>query len=150
MMFLAQSIFMTPGLIIFGLIEGAGEMNLDTLDKYPWITLLVQGGGTVGSILIILLFWRYFNKGTLKEIGFRGPLKDLGFGLFLGAISVTVITFILMLTGNITLLNSFSEREFTIYAITFLLLFILVGVFEEMFFRGYVMQRWLVEEIKNG
>ena len=138
-MFLAQAIFMTPGLVIFELMEGAGGTNLDAMDTYPWITLLVQGGGTVGSIFVIYLLWRYLNKGTLKEIGFRGPLKDLGFGLFLGAISITVITFILMLTGNITLMNSFSEPEFTIYAITFLILFILVGVFEEMFFRGYVM-----------
>src|SRR5690606_35583110 len=29
--------------------------------------------------------------------------------------------------------------EFSIYTLTFLLLFILVGFFEEMFFRGYVM-----------
>src|SRR5690625_993937 len=138
-MFLAQAIFMTPGLVIFELMEGAGETNLDILDKYPWITLLVQGGGTVGSILIILLFWRYLNKSTLKEIGFRGSLRDLGFGLFLGALSITVITFILMLTGNISLINSFSDPEFTVYALTFLILFILVGFFEEMFFRGYVM-----------
>src|SRR5690625_8005251 len=79
-MFLAQAIFMTPGLVIFELMEGAGGTNLDAMDTYPWITLLVQGGGTVGSIFVIYLLWRYLNKGTLKEIGFRGPLKDLGFG----------------------------------------------------------------------
>ncbi len=145
LMLIAQSVFMMPGFVIFDLIEGADEVvssNQDimlVLDKYPWIVLLVQGGGTVGAICVTFLLWRYLNKGTIKDLGFRGSLNDLGFGLFLGAISITVITFILMVSGNITLINSFSEPKFTIYALTFLILFILVGVFEEMFFRGYVM-----------
>ena len=144
-MLLAQSIFMTPGLIIFGYMEGVNELTTSNedimlaLEKYPWIILLVQGGGTVGAICVTFLLWRYLNKGTIKDLGFRGSLKDLGFGLFFGAISITVITFILMVTGNITLMNSFLEPEFTVYTLTFLILFILVGIFEEMFFRGYVM-----------
>lgn len=157
-MLFAQSIFMIPGMLIFDLIKDASELNSSDLDimlafdQYPWIVLLVQGGGTIGAICVTLLLWRYLNKGTIKELGFRGSLKDLGFGLFLGAMSITIITFILMISRNVTLMNSFSEPEFTVYALTFLILFILVGIFEEMFFRGYVMatiasrgnQKWLI------
>lgn len=144
-MFLAQSIFMIPGFMVFGLIEGVNELSssnhdiMMALNKYPWIVLLVQGGGTAGAILITFLLWRFLNKETVKALGFRGSLKDLGFGLFLGAISITLIFFVLMVTGNVTLMNSFSEPEFTVYALTFLIMFLLVGIFEEMFFRGYVM-----------
>lgn len=157
-MLLAQSIFMIPGFVAFGMIEGANELvssNEDimrALDSYPWIILLVQGGGTVGAICVTFLLWRIMNKETIESLGFRGSLKDLGFGLFLGAISITIITFILMVSGNVTLMNSFLEPEFTVYALTFLIMFILVGVFEEMFFRGYVMstmasrgnQKWVI------
>lgn len=149
-MLLAQFAFMTPGILVFYLVESTN--NLASLDKYPWITLLIQGGGTAGAICVTFLVWRYLNKGTITTIGFRGSIKDLGFGLFLGAISITVIFFILLFTGNITLVNSMLEPEFTVYTITFLLMFILVGIFEEMFFRGYVMstmasrgnQKWMI------
>jgi membrane protease YdiL (CAAX protease family) len=145
MMLLAQAVFMIPGFVVFGLIEGVNELaysNQDimvALNKYPWIVLLVQGGGTMGAIGVTFLLWRFLNKETIKALGFRGSLKDLGFGLFLGAISIIVIFFILMVSGNITLMNSFLEPKFTVYTLTFLLLFLLVGIFEEMFFRGYVM-----------
>ena len=57
---------------------------MTALDSHPWVFLLIHGGGTAGAILATYLLWRFINKGTLKQIGFRGSLKDLWFGLFLG------------------------------------------------------------------
>ena len=71
-MFLAQAIFMIPGFMVFGLIEGVNELSssnhdiMMALNKYPWIVLLVQGGGTAGAILITFLLWRFLNKKTVK------------------------------------------------------------------------------------
>lgn len=99
-----------------------------------------------------MLLWRFVNKGSLKELGFRGPLKDLAFGLVLGAISIAVIFFILLASGNVTLVNSLMKPDFSVYSLSFLVLFILVGFSEEIFFRGYVMStmegrgnpKWLI------
>lgn len=143
-MFIAQIISMIPGIILLTVQELANDadpFNFDIMaafDNHPWLSLLTQGGGTAGGILITLLLWRYLNKKSMKELGLRGPIKDLGFGLFLGAASITVIFLVLIMSGNIELINSFSNPEFTVFTFSFLIMFILVGFFEEMFFRGYV------------
>lgn len=144
-MFIAQQIFAVPGSVVLTLIDFPfqdGNYMIDlnaAFDRHPWVFLMTQGGGTVGGMLATVLLWRFVNKGTLKELGFRGSLKDFSFGLFLGALSIFFIFLMLLATGNITLQNPLSKPEFSIYTLTFLLLFILVGFFEEMFFRGYVM-----------
>jgi len=144
-MFIAQQIFAIPGGVLLAIVDFPfqdGNYNMDiqaAFDRHPWIFLLTQGGGTVGGMLATVLLWRFVNKGTLKELGFRGSLKDLGFGLLLGAVSIAIIFFVLLASGNVTMLNSFTKPAFSVYALSYLLLFILVGFFEEMFFRGYVM-----------
>ncbi|QUW21452.1 CPBP family intramembrane metalloprotease [Sporosarcina sp. Marseille-Q4063] len=144
---IVQQLFSLPGTLLLIFAEAPSLINGETgtadivtaLDTHPWIFLLMQGGGSVGGILITYLLWRFINKGTIKQLGFRGSLKDLWFGLFLGAISITVIFIVLLATGNVTLVNPLSSPQFSVYTISFLILFILVGFSEEMFFRGYVM-----------
>ncbi len=144
-MVIVQQLFSLPGLLLLISMEahsggGFNYLAIQTaFDTHPWIFLLVQGGGTAGGIVITLLLWRFLNKGSLKELGIRGSMKDLWFGLFLGALSICVIFIVLMATANVSLINSLLNPHFSMFTITFLLLFILVGVFEEMFFRGYVM-----------
>lgn len=144
---IVQQLFSLPGALLLIFAEAPSLMNgemgsadiVNALDTHPWIFLLVQGGGSVGGILITYLLWRFINKGTLKSLGFRGSLKDLWFGLFLGAISIFVIFIVLLATGNVTLVNPLLSPQFSVYTISFLILFILVGFSEEMFFRGYIM-----------
>ncbi len=157
-MFLVQTIFSLPGIILLIMTEITNTANISTfdimeaLDEHPWITLITQGGGTVGGIFITILLWRFVNKRPLKELGFRGSGNDFGFGLLLGALSITVIFILLMVTENVTLINHFSDPEFTAYTLAFAFMFILVGLFEEMFFRGYVIttmlnrgnKRWVI------
>lgn len=157
-MFVGQQLFALPGVFVLLFTDSSSMMTgseadlLASFDDYPWIFLLTQGGGTIGGMLVTVLLWKFLNKGTLHTLGFRRPLKDLGFGLLLGAISIVLIFIILYATGDVTLLNPFSQPEFSVYTLTFLLLFILVGFFEEMFFRGYVMRtmadrgnpKWLI------
>ena len=144
-MLIFQQLFALPGTFLFIFTEVSFSEGFDasdimtTLDSHPWIFLLISGGGTVGAILITYLLWRFVNKGTLKQLGFRGSLKDLWFGLFLGAISITLIFILLMATANVTLLNPLSSPQFSVFTLSFLIMFILVGVSEEMFFRGYIM-----------
>ena len=141
-MLIVQQLFSLPGMLLLFFIEAPSsdyQDVLSALDAHPWISLLTQGGGTAGGILITCLLWRFMNKRTLKQLGFKGSLNDLWFGLILGALSITVIFIILLATANLTLLNSLASPQFSLFTVTFLLLFILVGIFEEMFFRGYIM-----------
>ncbi|WP_186577031.1 CPBP family intramembrane glutamic endopeptidase [Aquibacillus kalidii] len=144
-MLIAQVIFSIPGTIIFFFNEMSNLSSFSTdeimtsLDQYPWLYLLAQGGGTLGAIISTYLIWRFVNKKSLKELGFRGSMADLGFGLLLGAVSITVIFGILLSTGNVELLNSFNNPNFSTYTLSFLIMFLLVGLFEEMLFRGYMM-----------
>lgn len=141
-----QSILTIPGMVMLASIEGLVSLNLSNeelmlmLDSYPWLFLAVQGGGTLGGILATILLWRSINKKSLRELGFTKSLSDFLFGLALGALSITLIFFVLLITKNISLLNSFINPEFSTYTLTFLILFIAVAFFEEMFFRGYVMK----------
>jgi len=145
-MYIAQGIFSIPGMIFLAVTELTHQSATITFDimsafeNQPWVLLLTQGGGTIGGILATILLWRFLNKKTIKELGFKGSWKDLLFGLFLGAISITIIFFLLIATGDIKLLNLITQPDFNSFTISFLIMFILVGFFEEMFFRGYVMQ----------
>lgn len=141
---IGQGIFMLPGITLVSIIEiSSGEISMEvdgSSISNPWMILLTQGAGTIGGIAATLVVWRAINKKYPPELGLRGQGKDLFFGLFLGAASITVIFFVLLATGNITLLNSLSSPQITMFTLTYLILFILVGFFEEMFFRGYVMK----------
>lgn len=140
-MFAAQIIFTLPGSIILiftqAVIEDGG-ISVELNPANEWIFLLTNGIGTLGGLVATLLIWRFINRQTFPKMGLRWHGKDLGFGLLLGALSITVIFFILYTTGNITLLNSLSAPEFTVFTFLFLVMFILVGLFEEIFFRGYI------------
>ena len=157
-MFIGQTIFALPGTILLGIMDAMNNpdtLSLDIMvlsDEYPWVFLLMQGGGTVGGLIVTLILWRYMNKKSMGELGFRGSLTDLVYGLLLGAGSIAVIFILLLVSGNVEVVNAFSEPMFSTYTITFLIIFILVGFFEEIFFRGYVMttmanrgnKKWLI------
>ncbi|GKV70135.1 hypothetical protein NCCP2716_26330 [Sporosarcina sp. NCCP-2716] len=144
-MLVAQQIFSLPGALLLFLYElpaltSSTEMDiLQIYDGHPWLYVITQGGAVVGSILVTYILWRFVNKGSLRSLGFRWSFADFAYGLFLGAASITVIFLLLLATGNIAMVNSFGAPEFSAYTIAFLLMYILVGISEEMFFRGYVM-----------
>lgn len=146
-MTVGQSIFMFPGMIY--ILSSAETIDYTLLfegDIYgligdsPMNFFLIQGIATIGGFITTLLVWKYINKGTLKEIGFRGPIRDLGFGLLLGALSITAIFVILVITGDATLETALTKPNITAATFIYLVVFIFVGLFEEAFFRGYVME----------
>lgn len=143
--FIANGIFMLPGMTLLTILEiSSGEIAIeidgDLGNMSPWMVLLTQGAATVGGIAATLVVFRAINKKYPNQLGLQGRGKDFGFGLLLGAAAITVIFFILLVTGDVTLLSSLLKPTFTWYTLAFLILFILVGFFEEMFFRGYVMK----------
>src|SRR6185437_10076716 len=116
-MLIVQQLFSLPGVFLLIFMEApfSGELGnvdiLTALDSHPWVFLLMQGGSMAGGILITFLLWRFINKGNMRQLGFRGSLKDLWFGLFLGAVSITVIFIVLLATANVTLINPLTSPQ---------------------------------------
>lgn len=141
--FIGQGIFMFPGLTLYsimGITNGNATIPSDFATMGPAMILLTQGMGTVGGIAATLVVFRAINKKYPNQLGLKGKGKDFIFGLFLGALSITMIFIILLMTNQLSLLTRITDPQFSWYTLSFLILFILVGFFEEMFFRGYVMQ----------
>lgn len=93
-------------------------------------------------MLSVWLFWKLFDKKPIKEIGFlniKKGYKDLIKGLAFGALSMIIVFIILLASRNISLQNPLTSPNLNISMLTGLVLFILVGLNEEMFARGYCM-----------
>ena len=92
----------------------------------------------LGAIFLIL---KWIDRQQLTDLGFtspRGHFRDLGFGLMLGAVSMSLIFLGLAGTGQIVVIhNRFLNHHLPGSLLSGLLLFILVGLREEIFSRGY-------------
>lgn len=141
LMFAGQILFTIPGFIVILFTQTVieeGGMSIEIDAANDWIFLLTNGVGTLGGLVATLLVWRLINRQKFARIGLRWNGKDFIFGLLLGAVSITIIFFILYALGHVTLLNSLAAPQFSIFTFLFLILFIIVGLFEEIFFRGYI------------
>lgn len=146
-----------PGVYLYrtSLFEAGSLDNLVELSQYPWIELSMNGGGVLGALLGSLLLWKFMNKGRIVDLGFaidKLQFRDFVFGLLLGGASMALIFAVLLLTGALQLHSNLLVPEFSTYSLTFLILFLLVGFSEEIFFRGYIMRtmvdrnnpKWLI------
>lgn len=155
LMFVGQILFTIPGMAVLFITDAVisdSGISIEVDGSNELIFLLTNGFGTIGGLVVTLLVWRFINREKLVKIGLAWRLKDLLFGLFLGALSITILFCILYLSGSISLVNPLSEPKFSIYTGLFFILFIFVGLFEEIFFRGYLIQtmasrhnkKWLI------
>jgi len=147
--FLAANILSTIIAVIFTIITmisaGTGtdlqELILTVMSNKT-LEFIMQIVQCVCMILAVLLFWKVFDKKPLKKLGFTSPivnLKDLIYGLVFGALSITVVFIVLLQTNQITLVNSISQPNVSWFLISDLVLFVFVGINEELFSRGYCM-----------
>lgn len=114
--------------------------QFSSMSHFPGVTLfLIQ---CIVMIFFVVLFWKVWDKRKLSDIGFtniKSSWKDLCIGLLIGAISFTIVAIMLLLTNSVELSNNFSQPNFTSALITQLIIFIFVGINEELFSRGYCM-----------
>lgn len=114
--------------------------QFSSMSHFPGVTLfLIQ---CIVMIFFVVLFWKVWDKRKLSDIGFtniKSSWKDLCIGLIMGAISFTIVAIILLLTNSVELSNNFSQPNFSSALITQLIIFIFVGINEELFSRGYCM-----------
>jgi membrane protease YdiL (CAAX protease family) len=91
-------------------------------------------------IFYVFLFWRIFERKSIRYIGFtnvKGNLNDLCFGVIIGAMSFTIVALVLLCTKSVKLQSGFSSMNILYALIMQLIIFIFVGISEELFSRGY-------------
>lgn len=143
-MYVGQFIFSLPGSVLLtimhlGSAPSPAELS-DIIFSSPLYILLIQGAGTVGGIAATLVAWRALQKFQPVALGLGGKARDFFVGLLIGAGSIVFIFICLLLFGQVEVVGGLTSPKITSFTFVFLLLFILVGFFEELFFRGYVMR----------
>ncbi len=110
---------------------------LERMIEWSWLMSLLQ---TVVMFAVAVLTWKVIFKRSLMSMGLprvSQHIKELLWGLLLGAVSMALV-FALLLAAGLIKVESWIPK---VSADTFLylLIFILVGIAEETFSRGYCM-----------
>lgn len=104
--------------------------------NYEWILFIVE---FLINILVTAILLRCLLKLSYQDMKGWFSLqntRELAIGLLLGAIAISIVFFALVLTGNAYVVSW--QPQFTTSALKYLLVFILVGISEELFYRGFI------------
>lgn len=109
-----------------------------------WMFPLVGGITLAVTLLSVWLAGRFLDKRPFLDFGFhldRNWWLDLIFGLALGIVMATFVFLVQLAVGWVTVNGTFQmslpDRPFGFTFFIFLLLFIFVGIEEELVSRGY-------------
>jgi len=147
------------GLVLFGtmlvgvvagiglLLSGADMTDPNVIAGLATNPLIRVASGLISLFVIFLSYWifaRWIDRRPFADFGFHLKASwwiDLGFGLFLGAFLMVLIFAVEMLAGWITIDGFFESTSpgtpFLLAVIADLILFLCVGIYEEMLSRGY-------------
>jgi hypothetical protein len=132
------------GSVPLGITEG-GAVNPMTLPIEFLASFSVAA--LVAALASMALVGRLIDKRPLADFGLRlsgGWWLDLGFGLALGALLMTGVFLIEWAAGWLTITGAFQsarpDQSFIAAIVWALLLFISVGIYEELLFRGYALR----------
>lgn len=105
-------------------------------------------------ILSCIVMWKIFDKKKVSGMGLtnlKEGYKEFISGLLFGTIAISIVAIILLLMGNVRLVNSLSKPQLSVALLEGLILFIFVGFGEEILGRAYIMSvlkqtrnKWLV------
>ena len=135
----------------FALFGGAslGSGSVELLAASPAFLTANAAASLVAGLVSVWLAARFLDHRPFSEFGLHpkepGWWVDLGFGLFLGALLMTGIFLVELQLGWIQVTGTF-ETVGTVHAPFFpailapAVLFLCVGIYEELFSRGYQLQ----------
>ena len=125
-------------------IGASGELDASILTGSPTLALIGSIAALMGVLLSVWLAGRFLDRRPFADFGFHlsgGWWLDLFFGMALGALLMTVIFLVELSFGWITVTGTFQTLvPGTPFALTMLIpttLFLCIGVYEELLFRGY-------------
>lgn len=136
---LISIIFVGPAMVESGGVVTESVLDIQSNKMYIFFATSIQNICFIGASI---LTWKMFEKKKLRFMGLtniKNSYKELGVGLALGAVTITIVAIVLILTGSVKLENSINSPIFTNDLIIGLALFIAVGFGEEIFGRGYCM-----------
>ncbi|WP_294389514.1 CPBP family intramembrane glutamic endopeptidase [uncultured Clostridium sp.] len=140
------------------LIKGNGDylinFNLESTTEYELIFQITTSISNILLIISCIIIWKLFEKKKINKMGItsiKKGYKELGIGLILGAITMSIVAVIIIATGNVKLVNPISKPQVSISLLYGLIGFIFVGFGEEILSRGYIMSvlkqtrnKWLI------
>ncbi len=141
--------FLVPWIFYWQVDIGVYNYILDTVKEadrfevytkwyinYNWLLLVFE---FLINIFMTSIFLKCILKLSFKNI--KGwfslqKVNELVIGLLLGAITISTVFFLLLLTENANVVSY--QPHFTPDALKYLLIFTLVGFSEELFYRGFI------------
>ena len=105
----------------------------------PQTITLITYFGYAFMIGAIVLFWKLFQKKTVKDLGFTGKPASYLAGAAIGTVMVVISAVAIMITGSIRFNGVFANIDTPMVAIM-LICFVLQGAMEEILCRGVVHQ----------
>ncbi len=104
--------------------------------------LLAQLASLVGVLFLTWMFRRFLDRQSFISLGFRrqGPwLLDIGWGLVLGLVLMALIFAVEIAGGWLHVTGLVSWPTAMVTLLVYLFIYIIVGVTEELAFRGYML-----------
>lgn len=104
--------------------------------------LLSTGLSGVAAVIGVWLAGRYVDRRRFADFGLRIDREwwiDCGFGLALGGLLMTGIFLIQLAAGWIEVRETFAGEALLWVVVGSLLLFVIVGIYEELLLRGYLL-----------
>jgi membrane protease YdiL (CAAX protease family) len=124
---------------VFSLIGGETEVATESSIAFAAFAVI----SLVAAIISVWLAARFFDRRPLSGLGLRLDRNwwlDLGFGLSLGALLMTAIFLVELSAGWVTVTGAFEAvggGPFFPAVLAPLVIFLVVGVYEELIYRGY-------------
>lgn len=125
--------------IVIGVHFACGKNPLEgEMFDAQTITLMTYFGYAF-IIGAIVLFWKLFQKKTVRDLGFMGKPVSYLTGALIGAVLVVISTVAVVLAGAISFNGVFANIDTPMVAVM-LICFVLQGTMEEILCRGIVHQ----------
>ncbi len=105
-------------------------------------TVVSTAASGIGTVIGVWLAGRYVDRRRFADFGLgidRDWWIDCGFGLALGGVLMTGIFLVELAAGWITVTATFAGEALLSIVAGSLLLFLLVGIYEELLLRGYLL-----------
>lgn len=124
------------------------------MSYHPWYLSLRWLLLFVATIICFLIATKWPDKRPLRNFGFRFKRawwRDFGIGLLLGAILAGLIFAFALAAGWIKITGTFQPANYGplwIGLLSYGVVFICVGIYEEMLFRGYILRN-LAEGLRS-
>ena len=123
---------------------GAGSSSTSALAGSPLLPVIGGVAGLGGALLSVWLAGRFLDRRPFADFGFHlsvGWWLDLLFGMALGALLMTTVFLVQSGLGWVTVTGSFESlvpgAPFRLAVLVPATLFVCVGFYEELVFRGY-------------